>query len=185
MALGQLAWTGRRLRWCTGRTPIWSPLSRERSLFVPDFAGFFDSPPRINGGRRFFEASQRPAGTSVGEKTSDGYSTWIARALRLVFPSVGLRPADAPYPYQTVSPDWREAGRDSGAKERCLCPRQLEAVDRAPRRRSSLFPWSPSIHTGSSSHGPTQRCGWESQFVSSSAQGQSRRFKSFIFIRIV
>ena len=27
-----------------GRTPIWPPMSRERKLLVPNFAGFFDSP---------------------------------------------------------------------------------------------------------------------------------------------
>jgi hypothetical protein len=94
-------------------------------------------------------------------------------------------PADAPYPYQTVGPGPHEAGRDCDTNGGIAVLHDWLPVDRVPRRRSSSFPWTPSIHTGSSSHESSPWRGQESQFVGGSGQGQSRRFKSIIFVRIV
>src|SRR6516165_883486 len=49
------------------------------------------------------------------------------------------------YPYLTVGLGWHEATRDSGTNG------NLAVFDCVPRRRSTSFPWAPSIHTRSSS----------------------------------
>jgi hypothetical protein len=118
----------------------------------------------------------------AGEKIQDRNCFRIAGVLQLVVPSHGLVPADAPYPYQTVGPGRHEAGRDCDTNGgiAVLCD-----GSRRSRRRSSSFPCTPSIHTGSSSRESSPWRGQESQFVGRSGQGQSRRFQSVIFFRMV